>query len=400
MTPPAHLPPEAYHRLLEISRALAATLDLDPLLTQIVHAAADLSDAEAASILLYDPQSRELHFQTATNLTNGLKKGTAVPLDHSIAGLALKRKTPIRRVNVRQDADHYGRLDEITHVQTRTLIAVPLIANGQPVGVLEAINKREGAFTDADEEILTALAAHAAVAIQNARLFQQSDLIAELVHEIRTPLGAILAASQLLRMPQISEEQRQRTIETIEQQARYLNELTTTFLDMARLESGRVRFERNRIDVGALLQEVARMFAAEAQKRGIQMEINIPENLQPLVADRAKIKQVLINLVSNALKYNRPHGKVRLAAYHEDGHISITVSDTGPGIAPQHLKHLFGKFYRVPGSEKQARGTGLGLYICKRIVEAHRGEMRVKSTLGQGTTFIVTLPLREEDEQP
>jgi signal transduction histidine kinase len=102
---------------------------------------------------------------------------------------------------------------------------------------------------------------------------------------------------------------------------------------------------------------------------------------------------VLINLVSNAVKYNRRGGKIRIAAYWENEAITVTVSDTGGGIAPEHLKSLFEKFYRVPGSEHKATGSGLGLYICKRIVEAHNGNIRVHSKLGEGTTFMITLPV-------
>jgi len=387
------IPIAAYQRLLEISRDLAATLNLDTLLERIVHAAASLSDAEAASILLYDPQRKTLHFQAATNLPNALPKGIEVPLEGSIAGLALQQRQPICREEAKKDPHHYGHLDKITHVQTRSLIAIPLIAQDQPIGVLEAINKRSGAFTDTDKEILTVLGAQAAVAIQNSRLFLQSDLIAELVHEIRTPLSAILAAAQLLRLPRLSDAQREQTIDAIEHEARYLNTLTTTFLDLARLESGRAKFTRDTIEVKPLVTEVVNLFAGQAAERNITFAIEIPDDFPPLIADYGKIKQVLLNLVSNAVKYNRPGGHIRIAAFQEDdGSITISVSDTGPGISPEHQKRLFQKFYRVSDSAKQAGGSGLGLYICKRIVEAHGGTIRVESQPGQGTTFLFTLP--------
>ncbi len=391
-TPPTDML-TAYRRLLDISRDLAATLDLDALLNRIVHAAADLSNAEAASILLYDPQRKELRFQAATNLSDSLKKGVCVPLDNSIAGLALRQRRTIRRDRVYNDPNHYGHLDKITKVQTKSLLAVPLIAQNQPIGVLEAVNKRKGPFTDTDEELLTVLGAQAAVAIQNTRLFLQSDLIGELVHEIRTPLGAILAAAQLLRLPQLSLEQREQTISAIETEARYLNELTTAYLDLARLESGRAQFERTEFDLRELAEEVVQLFAMKAKERNIQTEVDFPENFPKVHADRNKIKQVMVNLVSNAVKYNRPGGRVRIAGYANEGEVVFTVSDTGPGIAPEHMKHLFEKFYRVPGSEKRAMGSGLGLYLCRRIIEAHNGSIRAKSKVGEGSTFIVTLPL-------
>ncbi len=390
------IPLQAYQRLLDISRDLGATLDLDKLLDRIVHAAAELSNAEAASILLYDPQRKVLRFQTATNLSDTLQKGTEVPLENSIAGLALKRRKPIRRQEAQKDPLHYSRLDEVTRTPTKALIAIPLIAQEQPIGVLEAINKRDGStFTDADEEILTVLGAQAAVAIQNSRLFQQSDLISELVHEIRTPLGAILAGAQLLRLPHLPEEERLHTIDAIEHEARYLNELTTAFLDLARLESGRAQFKRTHFDFGELAEEVARLFSSQAAKRNITITVDVPPNLPPLYADRGKIRQVLINLVSNAIKYNKEGGQIRIAAQREPDAVAFSVSDTGAGISTEHQKQLFQKFYRVPGSSKKATGTGLGLHICKRIVEAHGGSIHVKSKVGEGTTFTVVLPQKQ-----
>ena len=392
MTSP-HIPLQAYQRLLNIARDLGATLDLDRLLDHIVHVAAELSNASAASILLYDPQRKILRFQTATNLSDTLQKGTEVPLENSIAGQALKRRVPIRRQEAQKDPNHYRHLDEVTHTQTKALIAIPLIAQEQPIGVLEAINKRDGSmFTDVDEEILTVLGAQAAVAIQNSRLFQQSDLISELVHEIRTPLGAILAGAQLLRLPHLPVEERLHTIDAIEHEARHLNELTTAFLDLARLESGRARFKRTQFDFVALTNEVMQLFSSKAAERDIVIAADVPPDLPPLYADRGKIRQVLINLVSNAIKYNKPGGQIRIAARHEPHALVFSVSDTGAGIPPEHQKHLFQKFYRVPGSSKKATGTGLGLHICKRIVEAHDGSILVESKVGKGTTFTVTLP--------
>ena len=388
-----HIPIEAYQQLLEISRDLAATLDLDALLARIVHAAAALSNAEAASILLYDDKRQALYFQAATNLSNTLQKGVEVPLEGSIAGLALLQGKPIRRQEAQKDPCHYGYLDSVTHFQTRSLIAVPLISQEKPIGVLEALNKRQGAFTDADEELLSVLSAQAAVAIQNTRLFHQSDLVAELVHEIRTPLGAILAAAQMLRLPQLSPEQRAQTIDAIEHEARYLNSLTTSFLDLARLESGRVQFQRRAIDLQQMVAEVVQLFAGQAAERDITITVAIPENLPPLIADPGKLKQVLTNLVSNAVKYNRQGGRIHIAASQRNGSIAIAVSDTGAGIAPEHQERLFQKFYRAPTSETQVSGTGLGLYLSKRIVKAHGGTLSVESKMGEGATFTLILPL-------
>ncbi|HEX7976227.1 MAG TPA: ATP-binding protein [Anaerolineales bacterium] len=385
---------ERYRRLSEISRDLASTLDLDTLLNHIVNAAADMCNAEAASILLYDPAKQELYFDAATNLEEPLMRGLVVPVENSIAGWIVTTRQPIIISDTQNDPRHFGGVGEVTQVTTTSMLGVPLIAKEKVIGALEAINKLSGEFDLEDQDLLTALGAQAAVAIENARLFQQSDLISELVHELRTPLTSLNTAARLLLRPQTPSEMRENMIEVILGETSRLSEMTTAFLDLARLESGRAQFQVQIFDISTLLEECVCQMQSRAQEKGIKIHLETTGKLPNIRADQNKIKQVLLNLLSNAIKYNRTGGSIIVRAEIDQDEMVLQVSDTGPGIPPENLTHIFTKFYRVPGSERLASGTGLGLSICKRIIDAHRGSIQVFSEMGLGTTFETRLPLR------
>jgi signal transduction histidine kinase len=390
---------DGYRRLIDIARDLASTLDLDILLSRIVHAAAEVSGAEAASILLYDDAARRLYFQVATNIDEPTRRGLVVPLDKSIAGWIVTNRKPARISNVHEDPRFYSDIEQSTGFTTESMLAVPLITKNKIVGVLEALNKYGGKFTDADESMLLVLGAQAAVAIENARLFQQSDLISEFVHELRTPLASLSTATYLLLRPEMSQDQRDQIVNSIHTETLRLNALASSFLDLARLESGRVQFRKSSFSLADLLYECKDVMSSKADEDHIQVRVESPEGLPILEADRDKIKQVLLNLLSNAIKYNRPNGSVILRAEAVDNEICITVQDTGMGIPEQALPHLFEKFYRVREHENKASGTGLGLSICKQIVHGHGGRIEVKSKPGIGTMFTIHLP-RGSKTQP
>ena len=383
---------DSYLRLIDISRDLASTLDLNQLLERIVNAAADITSAEAASILLYDNTARQLYFQVATNLDEPTMRGLVVPLEGSIAGWIVTNRKSVRIDKVQTDPRHFGDVEQTTGIPTKSILGIPLITKNKVVGVLEALNKREGDFTSSDENLLTVLGAQAAVAIENARLFQQSDLISEFVHELRTPLASLSTATYLLLRPEMSREQQEQIVKNIHNETLRLNSLASSFLDLARLESGRVQFQKSAFDIMDLLHECKDVVASKADEDNIQIRVIEPDGPTMIDADRNKIKQVILNLLSNALKYNRPSGSVILKAISSEGQMQVSVQDTGIGIPEDAVGHLFEKFYRVRDHETKAIGTGLGLSICKQIVQGHGGSIEVKSRLGIGTNFIVHLP--------
>jgi signal transduction histidine kinase len=383
---------DSYLRLIEISRDLASTLDLDTLLDDIVRAAADITHAEAASILLYDDTARQLYFQVATNIDEPTMRGLVVPLEKSIAGWIVTNRKSLRIDEANKDERLFSDIDNNIGFSTKSLLGIPLVTKNKVVGVLEVVNKKRGKFTDPDESMLTVLGAQAAVAIENARLFQQSDLIAEFVHELRTPLASLSTATYLLLRPEMSLEQRNQIVNNIHNETLRLNSLASSFLDLARLESGRVQFRKVRFSTADLLYEVRDVMMTKAQETNIQIRVDVPHDMPLLEADRDKIKQVLLNLLSNAIKYNRPNGSVIITGNFNESEISMSVQDTGLGIPEDSLPHLFTKFYRVREHEGKASGTGLGLSICKQIIQGHNGRIEVKSKMGVGTSFTLYLP--------
>jgi two-component system phosphate regulon sensor histidine kinase PhoR len=171
-----------------------------------------------------------------------------------------------------------------------------------------------------------------------------------------------------------------------------LNSLASSFLDLARLESGRVQFRKMRFSTADLIYECRDVMMSKAHETDIQIRVDVPGDMPLLEADRDKIKQVLLNLLSNAIKYNRPNGSVIITGNFTDAEVSINILDTGMGIPEDSIPHLFEKFYRVREHEGKASGTGLGLSISKQIIQGHNGRIEVKSKIGVGTSFTIFLP--------
>jgi signal transduction histidine kinase len=389
---------ERYQKLIDLSNDLTSMLDLSTLLDRIVGAAAALCHAEAASILLYDEIHQQLYFQAATNLDAPKMKGLIVPVDNSIAGWIIRNQEPVIASDAQHDPRHFGNIGKVTQVETRSLLGVPLSTKDKTIGVLEAINKQHGEFSGEDQELLMALGSQAAIAIENTRLFQQSDLISELVHEIRTPLASLAAAAHLLQRVELKEDLRDNILDTMEQEIQRLSTLTTAFLDFARLESGRTQFSFELVKLNEILVECVVIISSKMEQKNQSMISQIPDDMPLIVADYDKIKQVGLNLLSNAVKYTPDGGLIRLSAAPRGEEVVFNVTDTGPGIPAESIPHLFEKFFRVPGVERTSQGTGLGLSICQRIVEAHSGRIEVHSQVGKGTTFSVYLPSRPKSK--
>ena len=383
---------DRYQRLIKLSHDLASTLDLEALLDRIVQAAADLSYAEAASILLYDEANHQLYFQATTNLAVPIMRGLIVPVDTSIAGWIVTQRQPVIINDTQQDPRHFKQIGKATKVETNSLLGVPMITKDKVIGVVEAINKLSGQFSQEDQDLLLALGSQAAVAIENARLFLQSDLISELVHEIRTPLASLTAAVHLIQRPEIKDEQRSNLLLTMQREIHRLSEMATSFLDLAHIESGRSPLHVDQVDLAKVTEECIRVVQGKTLEKGLNLQWMIASSPLMVKGDSDKLKQVVLNLLSNAIKYTPSGGDITMTAEGTNGEIQIQVSDTGIGIPQESVPLVFEKFYRVPNSEQSAQGSGLGLSICKRIVEAHQGIIEVQSKVGEGTVFIVRFP--------
>jgi signal transduction histidine kinase len=384
-------------RLIELSETLNSTLDHHRLLRNIIEAARELTGSEAASIMLADTQSDELRFEATTNIEAAQMEGLVIPVEGSLAGWVFTNRQPLLVPDTARDPRWNRTVDSKVQFVTRSVLGVPLVSRDKAIGVLQALNKHEGTFTDDDTDLMQTLAAQATVAIVNARLFQQSDLISEMVHEIRTPLSSIMATARLLQRPDLPEDKRAPLILTVQRETERLNTMASDFLDMARLESGRMRFKLEPFNLTELIHESVDVVRPQASARNVTLALRLDPVLTTINSDRGKLKQVLLNLLTNAVKYNREHGTITVTAgpVGASREVCVNVADTGKGIPPEALKLVFQKFYRVPDSEGYATGTGLGLSVAKKIVEVLGGEMKVESEVGVGSTFSFVLPLRQ-----
>lgn len=384
-------------RLMEVSQTLTSTFDHHTLLRTIIDGAKELTDSEAASIMLQDTQTDELRFEATTNIESSQMEGLIIPLNNSIAGWIFTNVKPLIVPDTSKDPRWNQGVDKKVAFVTKNILGVPLVHRGKAIGVLQALNKANGKFNDDDILTLEALGAQAAVAIVNARLFQQSDQIAEMVHELRQPLSAIIATTSLLQRPELPGDKRASLVTNIQRETERLSSMTTDFLDMARLESGRMRFKREPFDLAEWVNECVEVVRPQASARGLTFHTTLVKELPTLNSDRGRLKQVLLNLLTNAVKYNRENGEITIAsavlATPNGAMCRISVTDTGRGIPPEAMRNMFQKFYRVPDSEHSTIGTGLGLPIAKKMVEVLGGEMRVDSEVGVGSTFWFTQPL-------
>ncbi|PTL84651.1 hypothetical protein DAT35_06185 [Vitiosangium sp. GDMCC 1.1324] len=297
-----------------------------------------------------------------------------------------------------EDEEHFVRYRELS---PDSLMIVPLVARGRTLGVLVFVSTRESGrhYGPADLSLAEGLAARAALTIDNARLYKESqqtahardEVLAIVSHDLRNPLNVIsLGAAFLLKhLPQGPEAASWRKqADLIRRSADRAVLLIQDLLEVAKLEAGRVAVERNPEDVGGLMDEVVELHRPLAEARGLRLELEVEMAVPPVLADRSRVLQVFSNLIGNAVRYTPAGGRITVRARREGQLVRFFVSDTGKGIEPEFLPHLFERYWQAKGSRE---GAGLGLTIAKGIVEAHGGRVQVESELGKGSTFSFTL---------
>lgn len=397
-SPSPHPSDEArVRRLEEILRAAAllnSTLNLPMLLQRLMDTATRLTQTEASSILMVDRKTGELRFEAATGIKSHELQAIRVPLEGSVAGWVFQHGQPLAISDTSRDGRFYRGVDEQTHFQTRSILAVPLVSRGVAIGVLEVLNKvGDAPFTDEDVETMAWLAGQAAIAIENARAFRQADLVSDVVHELRTPLTSIVGYSKMLLITEnLAPALQRQFLETIHREATRMGNLVNDILELSRLESGRVLLAREPTALNAVVEEAVALLGQQARDKGLDLRLHLPDPSPVVLGDAQRLRQVFLNLLSNAIKYNRPGGWVALRVERQpEGSVAVAVQDSGKGIAREHLPRLFEKFFRVD-EEEVPKGSGLGLAIARQIVEAHEGRIEVESELGRGSTFTVVLP--------
>jgi len=210
-------------------------------------------------------------------------------------------------------------------------------------------------------------------------------------HDLRNPLNTVtMAIGLMLENTPVERTQERRQVEIVRRAADRMNRMIQDLLDVKRMESGRLAIDLRPEDVDVIINDMIEMLRPLAVGSSITLEASIPEGLPPVLADSARIQQVLSNLVGNAVKFTPRDGRITVCAEQTEGEIRFSVIDTGPGIPPEQVPHIFGQFWQASSSDR--RGIGLGLAIAKGIVEAHKGTIWVESQVGTGSTFYFTLP--------
>jgi signal transduction histidine kinase len=399
-------------RLLEISRGLTSNLDLPSLLQSIVEVAAEITDSEAASILLHDPATGDLVFEAVPEIQGEGIKQIRVPVESSVAGMVFKTATPAIINDAMSDHRIYREVDRLIRFQTRSILAVPLMIKQEPIGVLEAVNKLgDSNYTGADQASLETLAAQAAIAIENARLMlklqdanqelvrldrMKSDFIAIASHELRTPLGLILGHATFLT--ELVEEQHQDQIEVIIRSAERLKAIVEDLARITHQEEGQSRVTHQPFSIGELVISVVGRFGEYAKEKKIELGADVPTN-DPLMVegDREKIEIVLTNLIRNSLIFTDEGGEVGVKAEASDDYVRVFVVDSGIGIPERDADRVFERFYQVESHlTRKHGGMGLGLSIAKAMVEMHQGQIWCESKEGIGSLFCFMLPITEE----
>jgi signal transduction histidine kinase len=273
------------------------------------------------------------------------------------------------------------------------------------------VNKRTpGEFSPEVIELLKTFATQSALAIQNARLFQEiadksaqleaasrhkSEFLANMSHELRTPLNAIIGFSEVLAERMFGElnEKQDEYLKDIYSSGQHLLSLINDILDLSKIEAGRMELELADFSLPAAIDNALTLVRERASRRGIKLGSAIDDRVGMIRGDERKVKQVLLNLLSNALKFTPEGGRIDVRAAMTDGMAEISVADTGVGIAPEDQEAIFEEFRQVGTADKKVEGTGLGLALSRKFIELHGGRIWVKSQLGEGTTFTFTLPV-------
>ena len=395
-------------RLAEINVTLNSTLDPDKLLKFIMESAAEILDCEAASILLYDEQRRKLFFATAAGSNSKQLAQIPVPLEGSIAGTIFRENRPMVINNVEGDPRHYQRVGNSIHFQARSLLGVPMRIKSKVTGVLEALNKRNGLFTETDTRLLSVIASQAAVAIQNARLLHElqraydeishvekmkSDFIAVASHELRTPLGLILGYAEFLKEDAQGELSVHASM--VLNSAIKLRVLVDDMTNMNMMQMGSTRLNLEPVVLQEVIHSVMEEMAHTAQARSQKLTKQFPNLPVMIKADPDKLGTVLTNLLNNAVRFTPEGGQIMVLLAADEQYAGIEVRDNGIGIPPDELENIFKDFYQVEDHLRRRHGgMGLGLSIARGIIKLHKGRIWAESKGdGQGTSLFVQIPL-------
>ena len=395
-------------RLLEISRSLSAPLEAEKILQSIITLAAELTSSKLASILAFEPETKQLRFLATPWHHREALHDIRIPLEGSIAGWTYREAKPACIPDVRSDPRHDKSADRATNFESRSMLAVPILYRGEPLGVLEAVNKTGPShYTGEDLEILEILASQAAILLEISRADRQiqhsqdelsqldrmkNDFIAIASHELRTPLGLILGHATFMR--EAADPELKPQMDIIVRNAMKLKNIIDSIADLDNFERGVASLRLSSVSIRKVIDEVTDTFAEEARERGISLQVHLKKDDLHVEGDASKISIALNNLVKNAITFTNPGGHVLISAEETPGFVKISVADDGIGIPASDLLHIFERFYQVESHlTRKHNGMGIGLSVVKVMIEMHGGQVWAESVDGKGSKFSFVLPL-------
>jgi signal transduction histidine kinase len=393
-----------------IARQMTTELDQQTLLEQVAEITQPAFDLYQVNVYLMQEDGKTLKLAAASGLAGDAM--LAMGKQHQIDGKGLvptaaATRRPAVSNDVTQSPDH---LVNPLLPDTRAEVAIPILFGDTLYGVLDLQAEEAERFDMRAVELYSTFANQLAIALHNAVLFEEarastaraeesdrvkSAFLASMSHELRTPLNAIINFSKFLRrgIPGPINEEQTNLITNIVDSGQHLLNLINDVLDMSKIESGALKlFIEPNTDLAEILQSAINYAQPTLAEKPVKIERMLPEALPQIAADRRRLLQVFLNIVSNACKFT-DEGTVRVGAQVHADRVVVSVKDTGPGIAVEDAKHVFTAFKQTETGLRQGGGTGLGMPITMRLVEAHRGRLWFESEVGVGTTFYVELPL-------
>lgn len=394
-----------------ISHALFQTIDLDELVETTLRMALEEVGAEAGSILLADPDAEQLVFQYSIG-EKPVPRGTTIAWNQGISGAVFQSGEPRITNQVTQNATHYRQIDQNTGFVTRDMITVPLRRwRGEPIGVLNVLNKRNGQLNEQDLGLLTILSAFAALAIQQAKQFEDAKkaevvtLLGDIGHDLKNLLTPVFSGTELLRdeikdlfgamghaelsQKKASKEICDESVGMMQNSIRRLHERVKEMADCVKGLSAPPCFAPCRL--ADVIHEVFHTLLVLAKEKQIALRADGLDSLPVIQADERRLYNAFYNLVNNAIPETPPGGSITVGGRIDldTGGVALAVTDTGRGMPPEIRERLFSA--RAVSTKKG--GTGLGTKIVKDVVDAHKGKIWVDSTPNVGTTFHLRLPL-------
>jgi signal transduction histidine kinase len=387
------------------ARALGSSLDLDQAFAAFIRELRGLLGFDRTAIVLADDGTARVMAAAGAGADTVFPIGTRRDVAGSVLEDVLRGALPVYRRDM-QDAA-YPEEQAFRELGLRCRLAAPLLVGARAIGMISVVRVEPDSFSEEEIELLSLLGRFVGATVQNIRAYEaekttveelrrlsalRADFVSLVSHELRSPMASVIGSAKTLRQRwrELTPDQRDSFLALIDHETNRLAELVADVLDTSRIESGTFNYTFSDVDVGEIVRESAA--AAQSGQDDVQVRADVTTPLPTLRGDRERLRQVVTNLIDNAVKYSPAGAEVDVEAFANNGLITIAVHDRGPGISSEHRALIFEKFGRVTG-EHAKPGTGLGLFIARSIAEAHGGTIEVASGQGRGSTFTFALPV-------